>query len=124
MKVLLVEDDETTAESIKLCFEIYEPASQLVITDKGQEAIDLLKTGDFHIAIIDLGLPDIDGTVVIEQLRAFSLVPVIVLSARHGSDNVSRALTLGADDYVTKPFDYRNLLLRLHNLNKKERKAR
>jgi two-component system KDP operon response regulator KdpE len=116
MKLLLIEDDETTVESIKLCLEIYEPNSSIDSIGKGLEALESLKTHQYDAVLVDLGLPDIDGTTVIEQLRTFSQIPAVVLSARHSPEVISRALSLGADDYVTKPFDYRNLLKRLNNL--------
>ncbi len=116
MNLLLIEDDETTVESIKLCMEIYEPNSSIESIGKGLEALESLKTKKYDAVLVDLGLPDIDGTEVIEQLRRFSQIPAVVLSARHGPDVISKALSQGADDYVTKPFDYRNLLKRLNNL--------
>jgi DNA-binding response OmpR family regulator len=119
MRLLLIEDDTTTVESVKLCLEIYEPTSKIKSTGKGLEAIALLKSEKFDAVLIDLGLPDIDGIEVIEQLRTFSQIPAVVLSARHSPDVIAKALTLGADDYITKPFDYRLLLKRLHNLVEK-----
>lgn len=63
--------------------------------------------------LLDLGLPDIDGISVLTQLRSFAAVPVLVLSARHASDDKVEALDLGADDYVTKPFGMEELLARI-----------
>ncbi|MFF2032129.1 response regulator [Arthrobacter sp. NPDC058192] len=68
------------------------------------------------VVILDLGLPDLDGTAVIRGLRPFSGVPVLVLSARHGSEDKVRALDAGADDYITKPFGLDELLARLRAL--------
>jgi len=122
MKLLLIEDDETTVESIKLCMEIYEAGSTIDSVSKGNEALRLLKNDGYDGVMIDLGLPDIDGTEVIAELRKFSQIPVLVLSARHSPEVVSKALEIGADDYITKPFDYRNLLNRLNSLIKKNKK--
>jgi two-component system, OmpR family, KDP operon response regulator KdpE len=119
MRLLLIEDDNTTVESVRLCLEIYEPKSQIIATGKGLEALRLMQAEHFDAVLIDLGLPDIDGIEVIERLRTFSQVPAVVLSARHSPDVIAKALTLGADDYITKPFDYRLLLKRLHNLVEK-----
>jgi DNA-binding response OmpR family regulator len=121
LKLLLVEDDETTVESLKLCLEICEPDSSIMATSQGILALALLKTDVFDAVLLDLGLPDIDGIEVIKRLRVFSRMPLIVISARHSSESVSQALELGADDYVTKPFDYRNLLKRLKILIDKNR---
>jgi two-component system KDP operon response regulator KdpE len=116
MHLLLIEDDETTVESIRLCMEIYETSSTIISTRKGKEALELLKKEKFDAVLIDLGLPDIDGTEVIKQMRQFTQIPAVVLSARHSPEVVAKALELGADDYITKPFDYRNLLSRLKHL--------
>jgi two-component system, OmpR family, KDP operon response regulator KdpE len=116
MRLLLIEDDETTVESIKLCMEIYQNDSTILSTRKGKEALELLKKEKFDAVLIDLGLPDIDGTEVIQKMREFTQIPAVVLSARHSPEVVAKALELGADDYITKPFDYRNLLSRLKHL--------
>ena len=65
--------------------------------------------------ILDLGLPDVDGIAVLTQLRSFTQVPIVVLSARHESDDKVEALDEGADDYVTKPFDMEELLARVRS---------
>jgi two-component system KDP operon response regulator KdpE len=118
MKILLIEDDMETVESIRLCLEIYEPDIELISTNKGLDALEMLKEGDFEGAIVDLGLPDIDGTVVIEKLRSFSSIPVVVLSARYSPEVISQAMSMGANEYITKPFNYRFLLKRLNELVK------
>jgi DNA-binding response OmpR family regulator len=81
MKLLLIEDDAITVESIKICAEVFQPDTKIETTGKGIEAIRMLKKGDYNAVIIDLGLPDIDGTEVIKELRRFSNIPAIVLSA-------------------------------------------
>jgi two-component system KDP operon response regulator KdpE len=116
MRLLLIEDDETTVESIRLCLEIYETNSSVIATAKGKDALLLLRDKSYDAVLIDLGLPDIDGTEVITKMREFTQIPAVVLSARHSPEVIARALELGADDYITKPFDYRNLLNRLKHL--------
>lgn len=116
MRVLIVEDDITTIESIKLCLEIYEPDSTLFYTHKGKDALKMLKDDEYDGVIIDLGLPDIDGVEVLKQLRSFSDIPVVVLSARQSPEVIRKALEYGANDYITKPFEYKNLLKRLNKL--------
>ncbi len=113
MRLLLVEDDVTTVESIILCMEIYQPDSIIVPTRKGNEALELLKNQEFDAVLIDLGLPDVDGAEVIQKMRQFTHIPAVVLTARYSPELVGRVLELGADDYITKPFDFRNLLGRL-----------
>jgi DNA-binding response OmpR family regulator len=113
VKILLIEDDVTTVESVRLCIEIYEPGSKLDFCDNGLEAIQKLKQNLFDVVIIDLGLPDIDGLLLLEQLRIFSKIPAIILTARHNRETQLKAMQLGATDFITKPFDFHNLLSRL-----------
>jgi len=79
----------------------------------GEEALVQLAAKEPDLVILDLGLPDFDGTEVIRRLRAWSQVPVIVLSVRDRQDDKIGALDAGADDYVTKPFDMDELLARM-----------
>jgi two-component system, OmpR family, KDP operon response regulator KdpE len=79
----------------------------------GATALRLAATRHPDVIILDLGLPDMDGIEVIEGLRGWTRVPIIVLSARHTSDEKVDALDAGADDYVTKPFGMDELLARL-----------
>lgn len=81
--------------------------------ENGADALRLLATGRADIVLLDLGLPDIDGKDVLRQLRAFSQIPVIVLSAREREAEKIEALDLGADDYVEKPFAIGELMARL-----------
>jgi DNA-binding response OmpR family regulator len=118
MKLLLVEDDELTVEALKMCLQMYEPTLKLEVAGEGQEAISKIMQDNYAGVILDLGLPDIDGTEVIGQLRTFSKMPVIVVSARRNPEDISKALSLGANDYVVKPFDYWNLLNHMDNLFK------
>ena len=115
MKLLMVEDDAATVESVRLCLEIYLPALTLEATNKGLEALDLLKHRDYKGVLVDLGLPDIDGIELIEKLRTFSEIPILVISARNNQEIIRRTLDLGANDYITKPFDCWNLLKLLDN---------
>ncbi|MFP5356813.1 MAG: response regulator transcription factor, partial [Gemmatimonadota bacterium] len=86
---------------------------EVITADTGEGALEAARSGDPDVVILDLGLPDLAGTEVLRQLRVWSAVPVIVLSARHGSDDKVQALDLGADDYVTKPFGIDELVARL-----------
>ena len=79
----------------------------------GRSALQVVDERMPDAVILDLGLPDIDGLTVLKRLRGFTQVPVVVLSARHESDDKVEALDEGADDYVTKPFDMEELLARV-----------
>ncbi|MGW5662561.1 response regulator [Streptomyces sp. NPDC003758] len=79
----------------------------------GASALRLAAARHPDVVVLDLGLPDLDGVEVIKGLRGWTRVPIIVLSARHSSDEKVQALDAGADDYVTKPFGMDELLARL-----------
>ncbi|MFJ6213248.1 response regulator [Streptomyces sp. NPDC092296] len=79
----------------------------------GAGALELAASRHPDVVVLDLGLPDMDGVDVIRGLRGWTRVPIIVLSARHASDEKVQALDAGADDYVTKPFGMDELLARL-----------
>jgi two-component system KDP operon response regulator KdpE len=86
---------------------------EVVTAADGRSALDAAATTNPDVIVLDLGLPDMDGTEVIAGLRGWTTVPIVVLSARqHGEDKVE-ALDLGADDYVTKPFAMNELMARL-----------
>ena len=82
----------------------------------GGEMRAVLNREAIHLILLDLTLPDEDGLVLARQVRARSTVPIIVLTARRGQDDRLAALDIGADDYMTKPFDPRELILRIRNL--------
>ena len=79
----------------------------------GTAALDAVAGQRFDVVVLDLGLPDIDGLAVIQGIRRVSAIPIVVLSARTDSSDKVQALDLGADDYVTKPFNVDELLARL-----------
>ena len=79
----------------------------------GSEAVRVIATSAPDLIVLDLGLPDMDGKQVIEQVRAWSPVPIIVLSARDGEAEEIAALDLGADDYLNKPFGIGELMARI-----------
>ncbi|MFH8453288.1 response regulator [Streptomyces fungicidicus] len=110
-RVLVVDDDPAIVRAlvINLKARSYE-------VDSAQDGAGALRTaGARHpdVVVLDLGLPDMDGVEVIRELRGWTRVPILVLSARHASDEKVQALDAGADDYVTKPFGMDELLARL-----------
>jgi len=116
MKILLVEDDIGTVDSIKFCLEIYKPEATLVVTDRGMESVQKLKSEVFDCVLIDLGLPDIDGLEVLKRIREFSQIPAIIVTARHQKESISLASQLGATKYITKPFDHRDFMASVNSL--------
>lgn len=115
LKILLIEDDSTTVEAIRLCFEIHRPDVMMVAATKGLEGIKLFSSEAPDAVIIDLRLGDIDGMEVLQEIRCSPDVAILIVSARGEPESVAKAMELGADDYIVKPFDYKDLLARLDN---------
>ena len=112
MRVLLVEDDAATAASIKMML-----AKENFIcdtTDLGEDGLEIGKIYDYDIIILDLMLPDIDGYEVLRRLRAARVrTPILILSGLAELDHKIKGLGFGADDFLTKPFDRRELIARI-----------
>src|SRR6516225_1603504 len=112
MRVLLVEDDSATAKSIAL---MLTSAGYVVdVTDLGEDGLEIGKLYDYDIIILDLVLPDIDGYEVLRRFRAARVrTPILILSGLSELDHKVKGLGVGADDYLTKPFDKRELIARI-----------
>ena len=122
---LIVEDDKQIRKFIN--FSLKSQEYNCLEVETGKEAMNVISTQQKLMAIIlDLGLPDIDGINIIKQVREFSDIPIIVVSARDQDNEKVEALDAGADDYLTKPFSIKELLARIRvilrhsNTNKKE----
>jgi len=109
--ILIVEDDKKTASLVALYLE--REGFQTVIAYDGQQALELAQLDKPIFVILDLMLPSIDGWEVCRQLRKSSDVPILILSAREEEVDRVSGLTLGADDYVVKPFSPRELVARV-----------
>ena len=112
MRVLLVEDDSSVAKSIEL---MLQTEGYIVdSTDLGEDGLEIGKIYDYDIIILDLMLPDIDGYEVLRRLRAARVTtPILILSGLSELDHKIKGLGFGADDYLTKPFDKRELIARI-----------
>ncbi|RJK97575.1 response regulator [Vallicoccus soli] len=110
-RVLVVEDEPGLARA--LAINLRARGWEVVTAADGRGALEAAAAEHPDVVVLDLGLPDLDGVEVIHGLRGWSRVPVVVLSARHDSDDKVEALDAGADDYVTKPFSMDELLARL-----------
>jgi two-component system, OmpR family, KDP operon response regulator KdpE len=110
-RVLIVEDEPALQRALRINLRArgYEVATAAA----GREGLAEAASRPPDAVLLDLGLPDLDGTAVIRELRGWSRAPVIVLSGRAGSGDKINALDAGADDYVTKPFSMEELLARL-----------
>lgn len=110
-KVLLIEDDPTITDfmEVVLAKEHY----HVTIATTGMEALHVFQEDSFDLILLDLGLPDIDGIELLKIIRKRLATPLIVISARNNEHEKVKALDLGADDYVTKPFGMNELLARI-----------
>jgi two-component system response regulator MtrA len=110
-RILLVEDDASIRETTALGLE----AAGLAVTTAGggQEALDRFRRGAFDLVVLDLMLPELGGYDVCREIRKTSAVPIVILSARSDTVDVVVGLELGADDYVTKPFELPELVARI-----------
>jgi two-component system, OmpR family, KDP operon response regulator KdpE len=111
VRVLLVDDDATLRQTLGIGLRA--AGHEVLIAADGRTALDAARDDRPDIVVLDLGLPDLSGFDVLRRLRAWSTVPVVVLSARAESSEKVEALDLGADDYVTKPFGMEELLARV-----------
>jgi two-component system, OmpR family, KDP operon response regulator KdpE len=110
-RVLVVDDDPQILRALRINLTAH--GYQVLLAPDGGSALRAAADGHPDVVVLDLGLPDMDGVEVIEGLRGWTTVPIIVLSARTGSGDTVRALDVGADDYMTKPFGMAELLARL-----------
>lgn len=113
MKVLVIEDSEEVAENVSLCFKLAWSQVNIIAIAEGGKGIDLVETESPDIVILGLELPDTDGFKVLKQIRSFSDVPIIILTAREAEMDKARGLEMGADDYITRPFNPIDLLARV-----------
>ncbi len=111
IRVLVVDDDPAIVRTLAINLRARD--YQVQVAHDGRTALEILTEESPDLMLLDLGLPDLDGVSVLRRLRAFSALPVIVLSARHSSDDKVEALDLGANDYVTKPFGVEELMARI-----------
>lgn len=117
--VILIVDDEP---QIRKMLNLFLDASDFKIeeSDSGKQAVRMGASIKPDLVLLDLGLPDMDGKDVITAIRQWSQVPIVVLSVRSDDDEVAKALNMGADDYIIKPFNADVLLARINaNLRKK-----
>ena len=113
MKILVVDDAPEVVESVRLGFTLQWREVDVLGTGEGERALDLVEQESPDLVLLDVGLPDLDGYRVLERLREFSDVPVVMLTARDDTMDKVKGLELGADDYITKPFDHLELLARV-----------
>lgn len=112
MRVLLIEDDPMIGDAV---VEALQDAAYAVDwAHDGEAGLALLACQRYDMVLVDLGLPKMDGYAVLSRIRQKDVhVPILVVTARDGLDDIEKGLDLGADDYVCKPFEFRELLARM-----------
>ena len=113
MKILVVDDEPDVVESVRIGFTLHWREIEVLGATSGEAALDAVEREAPDIVLLDIGLPDLDGFEVLRQIRDFSDVPVLMLTARDDSMDKVKGLELGADDYVTKPFNHLELMARV-----------
>lgn len=115
--ILVVEDDKSIRNLITTTLKAHD--YRFITAQNGQSAILEASSHNPEIVLLDLGLPDIDGVKIIEKIRSWSNMPIIVISARSEDTDKIDALDAGADDYLTKPFSVEELLARLRVIQRR-----
>lgn len=120
MRILVVEDNKKLGQGLKLLLNDSSFVADLVVDGDG--ALSAAAAFNYDLIILDLSLPDIDGLQVLKEIRAKrSLVPVLILTARGGLDDRIKGLDIGADDYMSKPFEWSELEARIRALLRRSR---
>ncbi len=119
--VLVVDDERKLRELVRSYLE--RAGFTVLSTGSGAEAITMAAAAEPDLVVLDLGLPDVPGETVARELRAIAPVPIVMLTAKSGEEDRIAGLELGADDYVTKPFSPRELVLRIQAVLRRGRQA-
>jgi DNA-binding response OmpR family regulator len=114
MKVMIIEDSPEVVEAVSLCLQLRWPDTAIAVSAEGSRGIETLKASPYDMLILDINLPDMDGFRVLQEVRAFSNIPTIILTVRGKEDDQTRGLEMGADDYIVKPFRPRDLVARVN----------
>ena len=122
MKILVVDDEETMVRSLSTL--LAEEGYEVTVAMNGAQALEAARTERPDLILLDVMLPGIDGMEVCRQIRTWSTVPIIMLTAKTGEVDKVVGLEVGADDYVTKPFSSRELVARIKaNLRRAQMQA-
>lgn len=123
MRILLVEDEDSIRDAIKLNLEL--EGYEVVATGNGKKALEYTQGQHFDLLLLDVMLPDVDGFTITEQVRLTnSEVPILILTAKDMAQDRVTGLKKGADDYLTKPFNLEELLLRVNNLVRRSQRVK
>ncbi|AYG03381.1 response regulator [Gryllotalpicola protaetiae] len=118
MKIVVADDDRQILGALRIILSAR--GYDVVLARDGKEALDKVVNDHPDVVVLDLGMPGLDGLAVIQAIRGWSTVPILVVSGRADSTDKVEALDLGADDYVTKPFQTDELLARIRALGRRK----
>ena len=110
--ILVCDDDKEIVKAIEIY--LSEEGYNVLKAKNGKKALDILKNNQVHLAILDIMMPEMDGMEVLEKIREKDSIPVIMLSAKSEDEDKINGLNLGADDYITKPFNSAELIARVN----------
>ena len=113
MKILIVDDEPDVVKVVLMSFQVQEPDWEVVAAYDGEEALAILEEEQPDLVLLDIMMPEMSGFDVLKELRRFSDVPVVMLTAKGNEIDKVMGLNLGADDYITKPFGHMELLARV-----------
>jgi len=116
-KILIIEDEPDIAGMLE--YLLRDEGYDVAVAYTGEQGLELVKNEDFHLIVLDLSLPGIDGLTVCNRIKQSSTIPIIILSARDKDSDVISGLEIGAEDYITKPFNHREFILRVGKILKR-----
>ena len=116
-KIMIVEDDDNIRELLEMYFS--KAGFEIIQAADGKTALDLFESEKPHIIILDLMLPIIDGITVAKEIKKSANIPILMLTAKAEESDRIKGLEIGADDYVTKPFSPKEVVLRVKNILKR-----
>jgi DNA-binding response OmpR family regulator len=119
LRIIICDDDPTQRDLARACLKVSAVQHEFTEFELGQDALDHLRSHDADLLFLGMGLPYIEGLEVLTQLRKFSELPVIVISGGGTIKSVAKALTIGADDYITKPFEPIELMARVEAVSRR-----
>jgi len=120
--ILIIEDDEGIQNLLRIY--LNNEGFRVIICSNGERGLKSLKKELPDLIILDLMLPGIDGQTICKKIREISRIPVIMLTAKNDLDDRVRGLNVGADDYITKPFEPRELVARIHAILRRDKRGR
>jgi len=122
MRILIVEDEPRMLELLRMG--LYEHGFTVMAAADGESGLEIATAHELDAMVLDIGLPCMNGYDLLKALRARArMTPVLILTARDAEDDIIRGLELGADDYLTKPFSFPELVARLHSITRCQREA-